>query len=469
MDRAESGAREHRDDGLGDHRHVDEDAVPFLHPVRSERARKQRDVVAKLSIGVRLTNVGDRAVVDQRSLVAACRYMTIEGVVTGVENAAGEPAVEGLVRTVEDCVPAFEPIDVFGDFAPEPLGILERALPDLMNGCHELVSGEPEYICTSWIASLFGACGLTSAERWAASSVEKTGMSRSIAYPPPSPPVLLLAVFALAGCKSQVLTADASNVAVLYDEPVGCEKLGEVEGFGGGLGGAYTKPSINNQSAENDALNKAAELGATHLLLYPREIAQGDGRAPDYQDTQPAMAHGSGTGSTVNVRGAAYKCALATPQTKSEMSITAGSAFIEVKAPESISLAPLGPLTSIRVYQRAPLPSGKGIGETEVFVTEDDTAIRQVAGSLQKVAKDPMKYIPTHRVEFVGELGTQSLLYGFGYLQYAGEVYRLTDGVFEETLRLVEPVEGPEVVGDTPGGDGAEDAASSEPPAEAAP
>ncbi len=148
---------------------------------------------------------------------------------------------------------------------------------------------------------------------------------------------------------------------------------------------------------------------------------------------------------------------------------TAGSAFIEVKAPDSITLAPLGPLKSIHVYQRAPLPSGQGIGETEVFVTEDDSAIRQVAGSLQKVAKDPMKYIPTHRVEFIGELGTQSLLYGFGYIQYAGEVYRLTDGVFEETLRLVEPPKGPEVEGEAPGSAGTEEAVGAEGSAQTAP
>lgn len=264
---------------------------------------------------------------------------------------------------------------------------------------------------------------------------------------------LLLALassFALAGCHAQTLTADASNVAVLYDEPVGCEKLGVVKGTGGGLGGAYSKPSVVQQSAENDALNKAAALGATHLLLYPKEIQQGDGRGPDYQDTQPAMAHGSGTGSTVYVAGAAYKCALAAPKTKSTMSITSGSAFVETKAPESISLAPLGPLSSIHVYQRVPLSSGQGVSENEVFVTEDDTEIRQVAGTLRQVAKDPMKYIPTHRVEFVGELGTQSLLYGFGYIQYAGEVYRLTDGVFEEVLRLRGSPKGPDVEGETP-------------------
>jgi len=254
----------------------------------------------------------------------------------------------------------------------------------------------------------------------------------------------------LTGCKAQALTADASDVAILYDEPVGCDMLGMVEGIGGGFGGAYSKPSVNQQSAENDALNKAAALGATHLLMNPKEILQGDGHAPDYQDTQPAMAHGSGTGSTVYVRGAAYKCALAAPKTKSTMSITAGSAFVEVKAPESISLAPLGPLKSVRVYRRTPNASGTGMDETEAFVTEDESEIRRVAESLQTVAKDPLKYIPTHRVEFVGELGTQSLLYGFGYVQYAGEVYRLTDGVFEEELRLRESVKGPEVERETP-------------------
>lgn len=260
----------------------------------------------------------------------------------------------------------------------------------------------------------------------------------------------LVGSLAFTGCKAQTLTADASDIAILYDEPVGCEMLGVVTGVGGGLSGAYSKPSVNEQGAQNDALNKAAALGATHLLLYPEEIQQGDGRGPDYQDTQPAMAHGSGTGSTVRVRGAAYKCALAMPQTKSAMSITSGSAFVEVKGPQSISLAPLGELESIHVYQQVPGPSGTGMTETEVFVTEDDAEIRRVAESLQTVAIDPMKYIPTHRVELVGTLGTQSLLYGFGYVQYAGQVYRLTDGVFEEVLLLREPAKGPEVEGDTP-------------------
>ena len=254
----------------------------------------------------------------------------------------------------------------------------------------------------------------------------------------------------LMSCKASQLTADGTKIAILYDEPVGCENMGVVVGHGGGISGAYSKPSVNQQSAENDALNKAAELGATHLLLHPEEIQQGDGRGPDYQDTQPAMAHGSGTGSTVNLAGTAYKCALAAPPTKSVMSIRSGSAFVEVKEPTSISLAPLGELRSIRVYALTPLPSGSGMSEEEVFVLEEQNEVREVADSLQQVVEDPMKYIPTHRVEFVGELGSQSLLYGFGYLQYAGKVYRLTDGTFEEVLTLRENPEGPDVETDPP-------------------
>ncbi|MBW2508040.1 MAG: DUF4156 domain-containing protein [Deltaproteobacteria bacterium] len=256
---------------------------------------------------------------------------------------------------------------------------------------------------------------------------------------------LLVCGLSWLGCKADQLSADGTKVAVLYDEPVGCENLGVVIGVGGGLSGAYSKPSVNQESAENDARNKAAERGATHVLLHPEEVDQGDGRGPDYQDTQPAMAHGSGTGSTIKVAATAYKCAQATPQTKTAMSIGSGKMIVPIATPTSISLAPLGPLKSVRVLQRSPVPSGSAMAENEVLVIEDQAQIQEVVGSLQQVVEDPMKYIPTHRVEFTGELGVQSLLYGFGYLQYAGSVYRLTDGDFERVLKLREEPAAPDV------------------------
>jgi hypothetical protein len=153
----------------------------------------------------------------------------------------------------------------------------------------------------------------------------------------------------------------------------------------------------------------------------------------------------------VTVAGTAFKCALDAPGPKTAMSITGGgTAFVEVQAPTSISMAPLGPLKTIKVFHRTPLPSGAGMTENQVLEVEDPTEIQQVVDSLKQVAVDPIKYIPTHRVEFVGELGTQSLLYGFGYLQYAGGVYRLTSGGFESVLKLREEPAGPEVETNVP-------------------
>ena len=249
----------------------------------------------------------------------------------------------------------------------------------------------------------------------------------------------------LMGCKADQLSGRGAEIVLLYDEPMGCENLGEVVGRGGGLTGAYSKPSINEESAENDARNQAAERGATHLLMRTEEIAQGDGRQPDEKDTEPALAHGYGTGSNVTIAGTAFKCPPGVAPTTSSMAIQRGTALIEIQKPTSISMAPLGTLRSVIVFQRYPLPSGGEMGEKEQFKLEDPGEIQQVVDSLQALALDPMKFIPTHRVELVGELGRQSLLYGFGYLQYAGEVYRLTTGDFELVLRLREEPPTPEL------------------------
>jgi hypothetical protein len=263
---------------------------------------------------------------------------------------------------------------------------------------------------------------------------------------------LVWLAFALSfvGCKAAQLTANGTTIVMLYDEPAGCQNLGVVIGRGGGMSGAYSKPSVIRESAENDARNKAAERGGTHLLLHPEELAQGDGRGPDEQDTAPALAHGSGTGSTVTVAGTVFKCALDAPPAETAMSIQAGGALVAVQAPTSISMAPLGQLEGITVFHRVPLPSGTGMSETEVLKIEDKAEIQKVIDSLQRVAEDPLKFIPTHRVEFVGELGVQSLLYGFGYLQYAGSVYRLTTGDFETVLKLRKEPAGPEVETEVP-------------------
>jgi len=257
--------------------------------------------------------------------------------------------------------------------------------------------------------------------------------------------VLFALGLSLMACKADQLSGRGAEIVLLYDEPLECENLGEVIGRGGGLTGAYSKPSVNEESAENDVRNQAAARGATHLFLRTEEIEQGDGRQPDEKDTAPALAHGYGTGSNVTIAGTAFKCPPGAAPTTHSMSMQRGTALIEIQKPTSISMAPLGPLQSVTVFQRHPLPSGGGMGETEQLKLEDPGQVQEVVDSLQQLALDPMKFIPTHRIEFVGELGVQSLLYGFGYLQYAGDVYRLTTGGFELALQLREEPPAPKL------------------------
>ena len=145
--------------------------------------------------------------------------------------------------------------------------------------------------------------------------------------------VVLALGLSLMGCKADQLSGRGAEVVLLYDEPLDCENLGEVIGRGGGLTGAYSKPSINEESAENDVRNQAAERGATHLLLRTEEVAQGDGRQPDEKDTEPALAHGYGTGSNVTIVGTAFKCPPGAAPTTSSMSIQRGTALIEIQKP----------------------------------------------------------------------------------------------------------------------------------------
>ncbi|MGB5811669.1 MAG: DUF4156 domain-containing protein, partial [Polyangiales bacterium] len=246
------------------------------------------------------------------------------------------------------------------------------------------------------------------------------------------------------GCKASQLTSHGTEVAILASEPVGCERLGDIIGHGGGIGGGYTQKSVLSESAVNRARNAAAELGATHVVLQEPDFEHGSATAVT-RNQQPALAHGDGSSTRASVEGVAYKCRPGTVPT-----VVASVLPVVDNPPASISLAPLGPLDRVVVYQKTPATPGVPASDTEAFRLEDAAKVEAVSASLADLALDPIKYIPTHRVEFVGELGTQSLLYGFGYLQYAGNTYRLTTGTFERELQLVEPPGGSEAAETTP-------------------
>ena len=122
------GAGEHGDERLGDHRHVDHHPVALGHALGGQSARETGHFVAQLGVGERLQGLGDRAVVDHGRLAAApAVHVQVEGVVAGVHLTAGEPPVKRLARVVQDFVPFFVPVAIFGDLSPEAGGVLDRS------------------------------------------------------------------------------------------------------------------------------------------------------------------------------------------------------------------------------------------------------------------------------------------------------------------------------------------------------
>jgi hypothetical protein len=59
VDRADPRAGEHRDGGLGDHRHVDHHAVALFHTELRQPSGEGRHLVPQLGVGVGAPGAGD--------------------------------------------------------------------------------------------------------------------------------------------------------------------------------------------------------------------------------------------------------------------------------------------------------------------------------------------------------------------------------------------------------------------------
>src|SRR2546421_1172076 len=119
------GAREHRDGDLGDHRHIDGDAVALADAVALERRREALDLAVKIPVG-QCARVAGLPFPDQRRLGAMRPlHVAIETVVGDVELAAHEPL--GVWRLpVERLLPRLEPGELLRALLPEPYGIPGR-------------------------------------------------------------------------------------------------------------------------------------------------------------------------------------------------------------------------------------------------------------------------------------------------------------------------------------------------------
>ena len=130
MDRADARARQHREHRLGNHRHVDQDAVAEADAERDQHRRHALDFAMQLAEGVDALLAGLGRDVDQRLLGGARDEVAVDGVVAEVRRGADEPANERRLAVVEDLLERPAPIDELRLLGPERLGFVERATPE---------------------------------------------------------------------------------------------------------------------------------------------------------------------------------------------------------------------------------------------------------------------------------------------------------------------------------------------------
>jgi hypothetical protein len=84
VNRSNSGAGQHRDDGLRNQRHVDQNAVAFFNAIALEDISKDADFAMELMIGQRAALAGLTFPNDGRLVAARSVEMAIEAVLRGV-------------------------------------------------------------------------------------------------------------------------------------------------------------------------------------------------------------------------------------------------------------------------------------------------------------------------------------------------------------------------------------------------
>ena len=119
VNRADARAAEHGDGSLGDHRHVDDDAVALCNAVGEKRVGEAADFGVELAVG-ESADVAGLALPDDGGLVGpGAVEVAIEAVLADVALRADEPLREGAAAPVEDFGPGFAPGELGGFAGPE--------------------------------------------------------------------------------------------------------------------------------------------------------------------------------------------------------------------------------------------------------------------------------------------------------------------------------------------------------------
>ena len=124
MDRADTDTCQHGDQGLRDHRHVDDNPVSRQNPFGSQPACEGGDLLLQLCIGGFGFLSRDRAVIDNGHPIAIAGLdMAIYGIVAGVDLRVLKPFVQGGVIVPQSFGGRFDPINRLSSFHPKCLWV----------------------------------------------------------------------------------------------------------------------------------------------------------------------------------------------------------------------------------------------------------------------------------------------------------------------------------------------------------
>ena len=125
MRESQTCAGEHRDDGLGDHRHVDGHAIAGDQADLDEVVRGLAHLGEQLAVGevAGVARLADP--VDRHPVAVALEDMTVDAVVCDVEFASDKPFGERCAGPVEDIGEVGVPVQSAGLLGPErePVGL----------------------------------------------------------------------------------------------------------------------------------------------------------------------------------------------------------------------------------------------------------------------------------------------------------------------------------------------------------
>ena len=125
MDRAQTRAGQHRHQRLGDHGHVDDDAVALGDALGRQPTGKTCDLLLQLGKADLGFAASDRAVIDDRRAVAvACNDVAVHGVVAGVHPRIGKPFVQVVAPVKQRLRRCNVPINSLRRLKPIPFRVI---------------------------------------------------------------------------------------------------------------------------------------------------------------------------------------------------------------------------------------------------------------------------------------------------------------------------------------------------------